>query len=144
MSYEGKNLSKGKIVGGILGFVGGWFILFFSITYSLTVFSPLGSFAHISGWIWNLMVAILAIVGSILGFMSKKPSGPILLAAGLLSIVLGIIYWSSNYALLETWQYSYFTRWGLSWPESNLFLGISIEALLITIGGVICLLSESK
>jgi hypothetical protein len=137
-------MSAGKIIGGILGFIGGWFILFYAITYSLTVFSPLGSFAHISGWIWNLMVAFLAIIGGILGFLSKKPSGPILLSAGLLSIVLGIIYWSTNYALLETWQYSYFTAWGLSWPESNLFLGISIEALLITIGGVISVLSKSK
>jgi hypothetical protein len=137
-------LSVGKIIGGILGFVAGWFILFYAITYSITVFSPLGSLAHISGWIWNLIIAILAIVGGILGFLSKKPSGPILLAAGLLSIVLGIIYWSTNYALLETWQYSYFTRWGLSWPESNLFLGISIEAIFITTGGIVCLVSESK
>ncbi len=138
-------MSVGKIIGGIFGFIGGWFILIFAFTYSLTVFSPtLGSLAHISGWIWNLMVAGLAIVGGILGFISKKPSGPILLSAGLLSIVLGIVYWSTNYALLETWQYSYFPQWGLSWPESNLFLGISIEALLITIGGVISLLSKSK
>ena len=140
-----KKLSKGKIIGGIIGFIAGWFILGYAIWYSRVVFSPtLGSLAHISGWIWNLMVAILAIVGGILGFLSKKPSGPILLAAGLFSMVLGIIYWSTNYALLETWQYSYFTLWGLSWPESNLFLGISIEALLITIGGVICFIGRSK
>lgn len=140
-----KQLSKGKIIGGIFGFIGGCFILFYAIWYARVVFSPsLGSLAHISGWIWNLMVAILAIVGGILGFLSKRPSGPILLAAGLFSITLGIIYWSTNYALLEAWQYSYFTLWGLGWPESNLFLGISIEALLITIGGVICFIGRSK
>jgi hypothetical protein len=138
-------MSVGKIIGAILGVLGGSFILFYALYYAPIAFSPLlGSLAHISGWIWNLMVAVLAIVGAILGFISKKPSGPIILAAGIVSIIFGIIYWSTNYVLLETWQYSYFTLWGLSWPERNLFLGISIEALIITLGGVICLISKSK
>ncbi len=138
-------LSIGKIIGGILGILGAWFILMYAITYSSTVFSPsLGSLAHISGWIWNLLVVALAIVGAILGFASKKPGGWLLLAAGLLSIVLGVVYFISNYALLEAWQYSYFTFWGLGWPEFNLFVGISLEALLITIGGIISLISKEK
>jgi hypothetical protein len=128
-----------------LGFLGGWLIIFFAIYYAQTAFS-LGqsNLAYISSWIWNLVTAILAILGGILGFLSKKASGFLIIVGGLLSIVLGLLYWFSNGTLIEAWQYSYFTSWGIGTPMSNLFLGITIEALIITVGGIINLISKSK
>ena len=99
---------------------------------------------YIQGWVCNLAVGILAVIGSILAFLSKKAGGVLLLVAGLISIVLGIIFAVSGYTHVTYWQYSYFATWGVIAPLSNLFAGISLEALIITTGGIICLVSRSN
>ena len=127
------------IIGAIVGFVpGALFIIEQVFSIHLVDWNPalyadtLEWTEHTSGWIYNLVVAALAIVGCILGWAMKKPSGIFLLIAAGFSIVLGIYGHVTANAI--GFQYSYFAMWGV-----GSFAGITLEAIFIAVGGVLCL-----
>lgn len=128
-----------KIVGGILAYMGGSFLLLQTILIG-TVLSF--SIDETIGWLLNLIIALLVLVGSILGLLEKRVGAWLVLLAGVLSIFFGILTVSLTNSLLF-WPYSFFTT-TLQWfiPPYHLGMGVSIESLLMVLGGL-CLFSSA-
>ncbi len=129
------------IIGAIIAFVPGALFIFeqvFSIhllDWNTELYPDMLTWSYYTtAWIYNLVVAALAIVGCILGWAMKKPSGIFLLIAAGFSMVLGIYgFVSANPIGL---QYSYFATWG-----AGSFAGITLEAIFIAVGGILCVIN---
>jgi hypothetical protein len=83
------------------------------------------------------MVLVLGLIGCILAFLARKPSGVLLLVSGVISTFFGLLHYFVPSQPTE--QYTFLATIGL-----GLFFGIMIEVLAIVIGSIICLASESK
>ncbi len=126
-------MSKITVIGGILGLIGGSAMLVQLLKYVIP---------GAMGWILNLIIIGIVIVGGILGIARKKAAGGILLIMGILLILLGALsYLTANLDLLP---YSGFTELGLGLPLSNLVAGIPLEAFIVLLGGILVLASPSE
>ena len=132
-------MSGASTVGGLLAIIGGLFVLVqLFINWSLVW----GFYS--TAVLINLAVGACGLIGGVFGMKSQRGAGVLALIIGLLSIILGIvfIYLSGNYNL---WQFSLFSEtMGLGIPYLNLFAGISLEAILITVGGVLIIAGGGK
>ncbi|NVM30133.1 MAG: hypothetical protein HWN65_14915 [Candidatus Helarchaeota archaeon] len=126
-------MSGVKILGGILALIGGVFVLLETIR--LNADWALGMWP----WLINLLVALMALLGGIFGIKGQRGAGFVALIVGLLSIILGIVYVSMGFDY-RFFQYSMFA----SYMNIGLFYGISLEAILITLGGLIIVVSGSE
>jgi len=118
-------METGRIIGGIIALLAGVLIFIMALQFTLV----LGSQPVM--WIINLSVAILAIIGGILGIMTNKLGGKIALIAGLLAIICEVIATTdpSNLA-------AYFNQ--LSFIGDYIFIPwITVEGVLMAIGGII-------
>jgi hypothetical protein len=126
-----KKMGGLSTLGGLLALIGGLFIL----VQTFILWSVLwGTYPY--EIIINLIIGGGALIGGVFGMKGQKGAGVLALIVGLLSIILGIIviyvYWNPNLV-----QLSLFTEtMGIGTEDINLFAGISIEALLITVGGI--------
>ncbi|NVM52418.1 MAG: hypothetical protein HWN66_01860 [Candidatus Helarchaeota archaeon] len=98
----------------------------------------------ISGFFSNIGTIALAIVGGILGLVGKRAGGVLALISGTITIVFGIltIYIIQGW---EVWPYSFFSSTleiGIG-GTSHLFAGITLEAIIITTGGILILTGGS-
>jgi len=84
-----------------------------------------------------VIVGALALVGCILGWATIKPSGIFLLISAGFSMVLGINMFITLNPVGT--RYSYFAMWGVG-P----FAGITLEAIFIAVGGVLCMINTVK
>ena len=135
-----------KIFGGLLALIGGIFILIPILIIIPIFMSWLGAgpaaMDLVINWILLLIFAILAVVAGIMGLASKG-GGALALVIGLIAIVVGLL-WSFGILPIGYEPASGFDLWILgSIVSKEMLFGITIEAILITFGGVIMLASSS-
>ena len=139
-------MGAGKIFGGLLALIGGIFILIPILIILPLFMSWLGAgpagMDLVINWILLLILAILAVVAGILGLASKG-GGALALVIGLIAIVVGIL-WFSGILPIGYEPASGFDLWILdSIVSKEMLFGITIEAIFITVGGVVMLASSS-
>jgi len=131
-------MSAGRVFGGIIALIAGIFILTYNFAFvDLGVLNLGGDFAF--AWFINLIVAAFALIGGILGLASKNGGGVALLA-GILALVLGIIGSLVVPLSVMFFQYSLFSNLTHVGP----WYGITLEEILMLLGGIIMLASSSK
>jgi len=134
-------MSALKIIGGILALVGGVFILI-QIFLSWPMFFL--STNYTTCLVVNLEITGLAIVGGILGLVGKRAGGILPIIAGELAIVFGLATVFITFTEV-VWPLSFFTSTlDLFTPPFHLYLGISIESLLMLGGGILVVAGGSK
>lgn len=140
-------MGAGRVIGGIIALIGGVFI-------ALHLFMPAGlSLLALGGnfqisWIINLVVVLLAVIGGILG-LASKPGGALALIAGLMALVLPLIgAVSGDMAMAQmlsglSGMYFHFglLLFEMAGPSGAMIL--SIESVVILVGGIIMLVSSS-
>jgi len=108
-------MSKAIIIGGVLGLIGGGVML-----VQLLLHIGPGEL----GWILNLIIISIVILGGILGIVWKKVAGGILLIMGILLVLLGALsYRMANFDLLP---YSGFAEISGGCTLNNLCRGNSL------------------
>ncbi|MHA1650997.1 MAG: hypothetical protein ACTSYB_12450, partial [Candidatus Helarchaeota archaeon] len=87
-------------------------------------------------WIINIFIAGMAVLGGILAIGSKRGGNALMLVAGVLSAIFGFIYYMNPGEMISFVQFSFFS-WTLGFGALyfNLFIGISLETILILVGG---------
>jgi len=134
-----KKMGSLSTLGGLLALIGGLFILVQTfISWSgLWVMYPYSL-------IINLGIGCCGLIGGVFGMKGQRGAGFLALIVGLLSIILGIIiiYVSWNPNLLQISLFT--TTIGIGTEDINLFAGISLEAILITVGGIFIIAGGSK
>ena len=133
-------MNAAKITGGLLALIGGAFILIQALLFADVAFM---SSEYTIAWLINIALLSLAISGGILGIVGKKAGGILALISGVLAICLGIITVYVTYTEMMR-PFSFFTS-TLDWfsPPDHIFAGISIEALLILVGGIVIIATGS-
>jgi hypothetical protein len=138
-------MSKANIIGGLLAIIGGLMILI----STFISFNPFWNLSNVT-WVINLIIGLCAVIGGIFGIKGHRGAGGLVLTMGLLSIFLGIIFAYLSYPYGYNYiQFSLFTQilHQFSFNHSyylNLFSGISLEAIIVTIGGIFVLASRSE
>jgi len=127
-------MSAGRVIGGLIALIGGMFVLIMCIINMQIAFS-LGS-DYIVAWLINLLMGLLALIGGIMGLASKKGGG-IAVAAGLLVFFLGILSFTTLSLYILFYQYSLFQ----TYMAIGKWYGISLESILMILGGIIMLAS---
>lgn len=131
-------MGAGKIIGGIIGMIGVILIVNVIINKLMLAVFLMGITA-IGLWGYNIAIVTLAVIGCIIAWTSgKKASGILLILAGALSIAGAINYIITPIAGTE--PYSILAQWipALStWP-------ITLEGLILLVGGIICLLTKAN
>lgn len=126
-----------RTIGGILSITAAIFILI-TLIYTIPSLPYLFS---INGWLVQLIVVVLVIIGGLLAFKNKRISGWLPLSAGVFYIIFSIIY---NYNLLPVFRpYSFFLI-VLDTSTPLWIFGIPIEAFLLLIGGIVILFSKKE
>jgi hypothetical protein len=136
-----KKMSGLSTVGGLLALIGGLFILVETfMLWSVLWFGPAQAL------IINLGIGGCGLIGGVFGMKAQRGAGVLALIVGLLSITLGIIFVYVTLATnLTFWQLSLFTNtMNIGILYINIFAGISIEAILITIGGILVIAGGGK
>ena len=116
-------MSVVKIVGGIIALFGAVFMV-------IQTFIMVSEFGY-APWLINLAFSLAAVIGGVFGIAGQRGAGWLALIVGLLSLILGLV----SVALTDYrfWQYSLFhDTIGI-----DRMAGISIESLLIIVGGLI-------
>ncbi len=129
-------MSAGRVIGGLIGLIGGMLILFMCILNLQTVFSPYFGGDYIIAWLINLVIGLLGFIGGIKGLASKKGGG-LTMAAGLLALFLGIISFTTLSLYIMFYQYSLVQ----TYMSVGKWFGISVESILMILGGTIMLAS---
>ena len=140
-------MGAAKAVGGILALAGSALVLLLALDMiiGLGIFTPganLYSMAVIAAWMIEgdvviyiqLVIAIVGLVGAIVGF-AKKAGGALALIAGVIWLIGGFV------GLAILWPLSALGMW-----TGQLLVGanfISIEAILCLVGGILILASGS-
>ncbi|NVM53706.1 MAG: hypothetical protein HWN66_08380 [Candidatus Helarchaeota archaeon] len=130
-----------KLIGGVLtSFCGAFLLIITLININILGYGD----DFIIAWILNLIIAILTLGGGFIVLIGKRTGGTLSLATGLLSITLGLIYWTTANPKVgefwQFWQFSFFAeRLKIGLFFDNLFFGISLEAILITAGSILVL-----
>ncbi|NVM53707.1 MAG: hypothetical protein HWN66_08385 [Candidatus Helarchaeota archaeon] len=132
-------MGAAKTVGGILALTGGTLVLIWCLIVAGIMFAAPTPF--IIGWIINLLLAMLGLVGGILGLVGKKAGGALALIAGLVWILLMVLLsmgvFGDPITNWETWAmlapYSLFGAYVYAIPY------ITLEGLLCLIGGILIL-----
>lgn len=133
-------MSGTSTVGGLLAIVGGLFILvqmFISWSVIWGVWSVV--------LIINLAIGGCGLIGGVFGMKAQKGAGVLALIVGVLSIILGIISVqppSGNYIFLQLSLFS--QTMGIGNILTNLTIGISLEAILIIVGGILIIVGSKK
>ena len=122
-------MATGRIIGGILALLAGALILVVSLQFTILITS-----APVA-WVINIGVALIAIVGGILGLGTKRSGGWVALAAGLIAIICEVVTTTDPATLAKFLnQYSFI-------GDYILIPWVTIEAILMVLGGFIILAS---
>jgi len=127
-------MSAGRVLGGILAFIAGIFVLIMCFLFMEAYFGLGGNYAI--AWVINLLIGLMALVGGIIGLASKSGGGAAMVA-GLLSFILGILSSVVVEFIVLFNQFSLFEVYTSIGP----WLGITLECILMIIGAVIMLAS---
>ncbi len=129
-------MSGVKVIGGLLAIFGGIFIL-------IQIIRDIDAFSMVPyAFILNFAIGGAAIIGGVFGIKGQSGAGEVALLAGVLSIVLGIIWASTMNDNL--WQFSLISgSFNIGSPGFNLFSGVSLEAIFIAVGGVLVMVGGS-
>ena len=143
-------MSAGKVIGGLFALIAGVFVLY-AVFMQINLLSS-GIENNVINWVINLLVALLAIVGGILGIASKGGAGALTLIAGIMAFLMGLIanfiptlplsWWFDPYsglALLTSSNFGQFIFGG-----SGITWFISFEGFLIFIGAIMILNSREE
>jgi len=147
-----KKMGAAKAIGGILGLVSGVLVLLvaldlmiglgiFGLTATTMTYAALILLYGTTVIYINLVIAIIALLGGILGLAGKKAGGGLALAAGIIWLIGGFLIASVPYLL----PFSAIMAWTdqiiiISMP--NVYF-ISIEAILCLVGGIMILAGGS-
>ncbi len=143
-------MGAGKVVGGIFSLIGGTFVLIPVLMNINSLISP-GNTEELVLMIINLLVALLALIGGIMGLASKK-GGALALIAGLMALLLPVIAWliaDPSIAQMFSQLSGFVGFFGLYiyilpvMGPPVVFLTITIESVLILVGGISMLASSS-
>jgi len=131
---EQRKMSAGRIVGGIIALVAGVLLLFGAIIafmeYTMDFTDPM--------FLSNLIIAIIIIVGGILGIVQKTAGGILALIGGAISLIGALLALYASFYYL--WPLSVFFFIYPSW----LTYYFPIEAIIAIVGGIIILVSKGK
>ena len=135
-------MNRTDLAGGIIVLVGGVFILLQTIIFMPT-FIP-GTVAEVTGWIVNLTISCLAILGGLIGITGKKFGDILALLIGFHIIIFGVltvnVFWTISGNPYPLWPFSFFTSTLHIFSEpTHLIFGISLEGLLIFGGSFVLL-----
>jgi hypothetical protein len=130
-------MSAGRFIGGIIVLIPGIFVLIMCFMgMNLAFTSGMGdAFIH---WILNFLIGILALSGGIIGATSKSGGGAAFIA-GIFSLVLGLLSIAVAALVIIGSQYSLFQLLGIG-P----WYGITLEAILISVGAIVMLASGKE
>jgi hypothetical protein len=123
-------MSKAIVIGGVLGLIGDGAML-----VQLLMHLGPGDL----GWILNLIIISIVILGGILGIARKKAAGGILLVMGILLVLFGALSYLT--VTMDLLPYSGFAEISGGRTLNNLVVGIPLEAFLILIAAIIILAS---
>ncbi|NVM31725.1 MAG: hypothetical protein HWN65_23000 [Candidatus Helarchaeota archaeon] len=144
-------MGAGKVVGGIIALIGGIFVLI-PVFINIEAIFTAGSTEGYVMWIINLLVGLLATIGGILGLASKK-GGALALIAGLVALLLPITaFLIGDPAIAQMFSQlsgilgftGLFIYLLVVVGPPTIFLAITIESIIILVGGVIMLASSSE
>ena len=144
-------MSAGKVFGGLLALVSGFFILLAVFLYRTSELTS-GIEGQLIRWIINLVVCLLAIIGGVLAMASKGGGGGLTLIAGIMAFLMPLIanlvnsldlqYYFIGYSgIYELTNYAY---GGLQIIGSGILWSFKIEGFLIFLGAVIILNSPDR
>ncbi|MFX1295770.1 MAG: hypothetical protein ACFFD2_13075 [Promethearchaeota archaeon] len=119
-----------KVVGGILALAGGAMVLILCLLIANLYLA--GSMEMLLNWIVNFIIAILAIIGSLMGIAGKKVGGILAFIAGLWWTIFGILI-SANII-------SMFSSIGMILLPASLIGYYLVPLPYITIEGILCIL----
>ena len=127
-------MSAGKIIGGIIALAAGALLLIGAIAtffeYHFTITDPI---------FWsNIIIALLMVVGGILGILKKIAGGILALVGGALSMIGGLLAMYASFYYL--WPLSVFF---FIVPAEFTYL-FAIESIIAIVGGIIILVSKDK
>ncbi len=122
------------VTGAALALIGGVFVSIVVLTNLSNAY--LWDSATFFNWVFNLSISSLAILGASLSLANKQYGGFIALIAGMISIIFGLLY-------VNITQYSLIVYLlNLMGISGIWMLGITIDSILILIGGIIILTSR--
>jgi hypothetical protein len=125
-------LAKLTLIGGIIGLIGGGLMF-------LEIFRRLELQKY--GWIFNLVLASLVILASLLGMKEKRIGGELLIVIAGILILIGILTLLTP--VVDILPYSVVGRFGIVVPAGNaeIVAGIPLETFIIIVGGFLVLAS---
>lgn len=127
-----KKMGGLSTLGGLLALIGGLFILVQTFMYWSIYWAGNGWLIYI-----NLAIGGCGLIGGVFGMKAQRGAGVLALIVGLLSIILGIVFIYILPTYYNLWQLSLFTdTMHIGTQYYNLFAGISLEAILISVGGI--------
>ncbi len=134
-------MSGASTLGGLLAIIGGLFILVDTfLIWSTPYLGPVQTL------IINLGISGCGLIGGVFGMKMQRGAGFLALIVGLLSIIFGIVFYATSWTTGMIFvQFSLVSDvMGIGSLPINLFLGVSLEAILISVGGVLAIVGAGK
>ncbi len=129
-------MSGARTAGGVLAIIGGAGFLAGALFIPFSIFGPSFPLQLIIA----LIIGALALVGGIIGMTSSKNAGGGLsLAAGIAACAIGVIYFIFHITIFAIHDFALLESF---FPFDYLVFGLTIEAVLILIGGILLLASS--
>jgi len=132
-------MSGANTLGGLLSIIGGLFILI----ETLIIWSSVWTSTYPMADVVNLGIGLAAIIGGVFGIKGQRGAGGLSLVVGLLSIVLGLL---TVYALQPNVSFLQFSLIADQFKLTFLYdiTNISLEAIIIAVGGILILAGGEK
>jgi len=131
-------MSGTRTAGGILGIIGGASILV-SVLISISVLFSGSTVAELIAYILALTIGVLALVGGILSLATESSGGGLVLAAGIIAVACGVLYFFTSFPYVHIRFYAFLSDLFLA----NLAtLGITVEGILIFVGGILAVVGK--
>lgn len=125
-----------RTIGGITALVAAALILTATVMWTIIALQGASVF-NIIAIVMNYVLAVLVIIGCILGFKGKISGGILVLTIGVVSIIFGIIYTVIPVPWTSMFQQMAITPLVLPIPY------ITLEQILVVVGGILILADRS-
>ncbi|NVM29601.1 MAG: hypothetical protein HWN65_12235 [Candidatus Helarchaeota archaeon] len=125
-----------RIIGGIIALVAASLILTATVLWTIVALQG-ASVYNITAIVMNYVLAVLVIIGCILGFKGKNSGGILVLIIGVVSIIFGILY----VGILDPWT-SMFQQMAIT-PLVLVIPYVTLEQILVVLGGILILAGGS-
>jgi len=132
-------MSGTRTAGGILGIIGGASIIISVLNSLPLLFGGASTVAELIAYILALTIGVLALVGGILSLATESSGGGLVLAAGIIAVACGVLYYFTGFPYVHIRFYAFLSGLFLA----NLAtLGITVEGILIFVGGILAVVGK--